>query len=209
MLATALIDELYDASDAADLGLTLDGPDATFKTWAPLAVKVELVLYSDSDAKTEIGTKPMTRGEKGVWTYSGSYDGAKYYQYRIANPSATYNVADIWHTVAGPDSVASQIASIDDESAKPDEWEALYTNPFGNSGAETKTYSDAVIYEMHIRDWSRAVVSDSTGKFLDVANSEQIISHLKDIGVTHVQILPMFDYAQTNADKNYNWGYNP
>ena len=62
---------------------------------------------------------------------------------------------------------------------------------------------------MHIRDWSRAIVSDSTGKFLEIAESAKIIGHLKDLGVTHVQILPMFDYAQVNSDSGYNWGYNP
>ncbi|MBR0100784.1 MAG: alpha-amylase, partial [Treponema sp.] len=61
---------------------------------------------------------------------------------------------------------------------------------------------------MHIRDWSRAVNSTSTGKFTELADDE-IINHLKDLGITHVQILPMFDYAQVNADENYNWGYNP
>lgn len=61
---------------------------------------------------------------------------------------------------------------------------------------------------MHIRDWSRAVNPASTGKFLEVAD-KKIISHLKELGVTHVQILPMFDYAQKNSDLSYNWGYNP
>ena len=209
MLKIALIDEIYNASDVADLGLTIDGSNAVFKTWAPLATKVMLVLYSDSGAKTEVSRHEMTRGEKGVWTYSGSYGNAKYYQYHITNNSTEFHVSDIWHTVAGPDSVASQIASISDAAAIPVDWEEDYTNPFGKNGDEAKLYSDAVIYEMHIRDWSRIENPNSTGKFLDIAKSEEIISHLTDLGVTHVQILPMFDYAQKNDDENYNWGYNP
>ena len=215
MLKIALIDEIYNASDVADLGLTINGPNAVFKTWAPLATKVMLVLYSDSGAKTEVSRHEMTRGEKGVWTYSGSYEDAKYYQYHITNNSTEFHVSDIWHTVAGPDSVASQIASISDEAAIPVDWEEDYTNPFGKNGDEAKLYSDAVIYEMHIRDWSRAFKKDSTGKFEDITTalgangSGEFAKHLKDLGVTHVQILPMFDYAQKNDDESYNWGYNP
>ena len=209
MLKIALIDEIYNASDVADLGLTIDGSNAVFKTWAPLATKVELALYSDSGAKKEVNKIEMTPGEKGVWTYSGSYGNAKYYQYHITNNSTEFHVSDIWHTVAGPDSVASQIASISDAAAVPVDWEEDYTNPFGKNGDEAKLYSDAVIYEMHIRDWSRIENPNSTGKFLDIAKSEEIISHLTDLGVTHVQILPMFDYAQKNDDESYNWGYNP
>ena len=209
MLKIALIDEIYNASDVADLGLTINGSNAVFKTWAPLATKVELALYSDSGAKKEVNKIEMTPGEKGVWTYSGSYRDAKYYQYHITNNSTEFHVSDIWHTVAGPDSVASQIASISDEAAVPVGWEEDYTNPFGKNGDEAKLYSNAVIYEMHICDWSRIENPNSTGKFLDIAKSEEIISHLTDLGVTHVQILPMFDYAQKNDDENYNWGYNP
>ena len=209
MLKIALIDEIYNASDVADLGLTIDGSNAVFKTWAPIATKVMLVLYSDSGAETEVSRHEMTRGEKGVWTYSGSYGNAKYYQYHITNNATESHVSDIWHTVAGPDSVASQIASISDAAALPVDWEKDYTNPFGKNGDEAKLYSDAMIYEMHIRDWSRVENPNSTGKFLDIAKSEEIISHLTDLGVTHVQILPMFDYAQKNDDENYNWGYNP
>ena len=209
MLKIALIDEIYNASDVADLGLTINGSNAVFKTWTPLATKVMLVLYSDSGAETEVSRHEMTRGEKGVWTYSGSYGNAKYYQYHITNNATESHVSDIWHTVAGPDSVASQIASISDEAAVPVGWEKDYTNPFGKNGDEAKLYSDAVIYEMHIRDWSRVENPNSTGKFLEIAKSKKIIDHLKDLGVTHVQILPMFDYAQKNDDESYNWGYNP
>lgn len=60
---------------------------------------------------------------------------------------------------------------------------------------------------MHIRDWSKAIGKD--GKFINLAESDKFINHLKDIGITHIQILPSFDYAQKNSDSNYNWGYNP
>ena len=206
-LSLDLIDDVYDATSITDFGVTLNNENsATFKTWAPLAKNVKLVLYSDSDAKNKVSEKDMqiAPSGNGVWIYSGSYDDAKYYQYYIENPSSANYVSDIWHTIAGPDSKTSKIAEINESSTKPAGWEEKYTNPWKGT-----SYSEAVIYEMHIRDWSRAAVTDSTGKFLDIANSTKIIDHLKDLGITHVQILPMFDYAQKNDDPNYNWGYNP
>lgn len=232
-----LIDELYGntANSVEGLGLTLAGSTATFKTWAPTAKSVNVLLYADSDAaydssKTkgydapgettkDWGTAPtgdavvkMTMDSAtGVWSVENvNVSSYKYYKYQITVEDKTYYVSDIWHTVAGPDSVASQIVSIDDDSTMPAGWESAYTNPFTST-----SYNDAVIYEMHIRDWSRAYSSDSTGKFKDITNalgsngSGEFAKHLKDLGITHVQILPMFDYAQINSDKNYNWGYNP
>ncbi|WP_288567374.1 alpha-amylase family glycosyl hydrolase [uncultured Treponema sp.] len=189
--------ELIDSAfyyDGNDLGLTLNGTSASFKCWAPTASNVRLLLFKDSAAKKICSIKQMERKEKGVWFFSGSYEGCSYYQYEISFGTEVFKVADIWHTVAAPDSVASQIAVIE---------KLEYKNPF-----KENDYSKAVIYEMHIRDWSRAVNPASTGKFLEVADPK-IISHLKELGVTHVQILPMFDYAQKNSDLSYNWGYNP
>lgn len=189
--------ELIDSAfyyDGNDLGLTLNGTSASFKCWAPTASNVRLLLFKDSAAKKICAIKQMERKEKGVWFFSGSYEGCSYYQYEISFGTEVFKVADIWHTVAAPDSVASQIAVIE---------KSEYKNPF-----KENDYSKAVIYEMHIRDWSRAVNPASTGKFLEVAD-KKIISHLKELGVTHVQILPMFDYAQKNSDLSYNWGYNP
>ncbi|MGN0729210.1 alpha-amylase family glycosyl hydrolase [Treponema sp.] len=196
------IDSLF-YYDGDDLGLTFDGNAASFKCWAPSADNVRLLLFRDSSAKNFSGARHLLREDKGVWCFKGDVGDASYYQYEISFGNEVYTTADIWHPLASPDSVASQIASIDDAAAVPSDWENSYINPFGETD-----YSKAVIYEMHVRDWSRAVSPDSTGKFLELANPE-IISHLKNLGVTHVQLLPVFDYAQKNSDSSYNWGYNP
>ena len=225
------------AAEADTLGVTVIGGKATFRTWAPVASSVEVLLYESAEkagasaagyentgaTKTDLGTPngspvPMTfDSETGIWTAADVDFGAnKYYKYKITNNGTAYYVCDIWAKAANADSYAAQITDINsDASAKPEDWETSYTNPFGNSGTEVKNYTDAVIYEMHIRDWSRAFVPDSTGKFDDITNalgadgSGEFAKHLKDLGVTHVQILPMFDYAQTAANTDYNWGYNP
>ena len=205
--------ESLETVGSVQLGLTLNGNNASFKTWAPIASNVSLLLFKDAESLSEAATDPipMEMDKFGFWTASDvPISGYKYYKYRITNNDIDKDISDIWHTVASGDSVASQIITIDDEATKPSGWEETYTNPWNGSD-----YTDAVIYEMHIRDWSRAFVKDSTGKFKDIADalgvdgSGDFAKHLKDLGITHVQILPMFDYAETNADKNYNWGYNP
>lgn len=234
-VSTALIESLYGSAASAltDLGLTLNGSTATFKTWAPTASAVSVLLYDTAanaydvlktatfdgpgstendykkDSYTPSEVEMIVDSSTGVWTASVDVSAYKYYKYKLSISGKIYYVSDIWHNVAGADSNASQIISIDDSACVPASWETSYVNPFGNSGKQTKKYNDAVIYEMHVRDWSRAVVTDSTGKFLDIANSEDIMNHLKDLGVTHVQLLPVFDYAQLNSNKKYNWGYNP
>lgn len=226
-ISSDLIDELGLKYTGDDLGVKISGNSATFKVWAPSASKVSILFY---DSVSDIGTyKALTVAAKanggtdeeelfgtpssteemtsdsltGVWSYKLSSIGSKkYYKYQIEVDGKTLYVCDINAKVCAPDSIAAQIVDINDSSATPAGW-GEYENPFTGS-----TYNDAVIYEMHIRDWSRATVKDSTGKFKDFASNE-VIAHLKDLGVTHVQILPMFDYAQVNADENYNWGYNP
>ena len=189
-----------------DLGLTLNGNIATFKTWAPVASSVSLLLYNDATDLSTPSTepKPMNRNNEGIW-YIENVDVSsyKYYKFRIVNNGESNDVCDIYAKACSPDSVAAQIVDIEtDPSTMPVSWETIYTNPWKGN-----TYSDAIIYEMHIRDWAKAIGGD--GKFIELAQSDEFINHLKDIGITHVQILPAFDYAQPNEDEKYNWGYNP
>lgn len=220
-----------------DLGVTLSGSSATFKTWAPAASNVTLLVYEDiakvgifdatSVSKKVIGSTTsatlegtpsaeydMTRGSNNVWSYTlSSVGSAKYYKYKIVNSGTTYYVSDIWAKAGTPDAIASVIADINTDTTATNvtgtldtAWgtKSAYKNPF------TGSYENAVIYEMHITDWSYA--ADSTvgnvGKYSKVASST-VIDHLKDIGVTHVQLLPVFEFAETKANTGYNWGYNP
>lgn len=196
-------------------GNDLGWHDGIAKVWAPLATKAEILIYDTieaakkdfgKDAKPSVDPIAMTSEGKGVW--SAKVDEGKYYMYQLTNSGTTYRVCDIYANAASPDSIAAKAVDI----AKKGWDETDYTNPWGNNGTEPKKYTEAVIYEMHIRDWSRAFVEGSTGKFDDITNALNngtFAKHLQDLGVTHVQILPMFDYAEKNDDANYNWGYNP
>ncbi|MDY4153395.1 MAG: hypothetical protein SOX89_07470, partial [Treponema sp.] len=211
--------EFYYAS--SDLGLSFKESSSVFKCWAPLAKSVKVLLFKDAEnlSKPAKSLKMKKDSENpGVWILEANTEGFSYYQYEIANPGKKSRVCDIWGKAASVDSQASQIVDINkDKSAIPEnlkfdtEWGTKdgYYNPFGENGKTSKSYTDAVIYEMHIRDWSRVEVSDSFGKFTQIGDGEKIISHLKDLGVTHVQILPSFEYAEKASNKMYNWGYNP
>ena len=224
------------AYDGTDLGLTLDGNKATFKTWAPVASDVKLLVYSSvndigsftADAVSAkavgsldnvelLGTPEQTfqmvkDASTNVWSYTiEDVSTYKYYKYQIVNSGTTTYVADIWGKSCSADSVASQIVDINSASeAIPTGLsygtKEAYKNPFTGDGTK------AVIYEMHITDWSYAETGDinsNVGKYLTIANGTKVIEHLKDLGVTHVQLLPVFDFAETNANTSYNWGYNP
>lgn len=212
-LKADLIEDWYGKSAVSNInnmGLTLNGSTASFKMWAPLATKVSLLLFKDAaavDSETILENSEMNSSENGFWTIDNvDVSSAKYYKYRIESGAESHDVADIWSKVGSIDSKASQIIGIDDEACVPADWESEYVNPWA-SNTESKPYSESIIYEMHIWDWSKAIGKD--GKFINLAESENFINHIKDIGITHVQILPSFDYAQVNADPEYNWGYNP
>lgn len=222
--------------NGSDLGLTLDRNKATFKTWAPVASDVKLLVYSsvsdvgnfndksvalkvvgsldDSTLKgNPVATIQMNKNsETNVWTAEiEDVSPYKYYKYQIVNAGTTYYVSDIWGKSCSGDAIASQIVDINSAT------EAIpagysygtkngYKNPFTGNG------SNAVIYEMHITDWSYAEDASETGnvgKYLTIANGTKVIEHLKELGVTHVQLLPVFEFAETNANTKYNWGYNP
>lgn len=211
-IASSLLDNEF-AYDGDDLGWH----NGIAKVWAPLATKAEILIYDTMDtAKTDFekndakpSVTPIAMKSEGNGVWSAEVAEGKYYMYQLENSGKTYRVCDIYANAASPDSVAAKAVNIADKA-----WdETVYTNPWGNNGTSQMRYTEAVIYEMHIRDWSRAFVQNSTGKFEDITNAlknnRAFAKHLKDLGITHVQILPMFDYAQKNDDEDYNWGYNP
>ena len=107
-------------------------------------------------------------------------------------------------------------AVIDLRSTDPEGW-ANDVRPL------LKDYADIIVYEMHHRDFSLDSVSGirNKGKFLALTElgtttsqgEKTGIDHLKELGVTHVHILPSYDYASVDESKpdkaQYNWGYDP
>ena len=210
--SSAFDDKYYYGGD--DLGATYTENRTQIKLWAPTANQVELRIYDsvDNDA-TPTKVIKMQRGDKGVWTsvLNGNYQGWAY-DYQLNFGDGTQTTTDDPYskavTVNGDRSVIEDVNQI-----KPTDFNRM--PDFGNA-------TNAVIYETSVRDFTKDPNSGVTdkGKFLGMVQtgthtaSGQVtgIDYLKDLGVTHVQLMPMYDFAsidETSADPSYNWGYDP
>ncbi|MCW6659293.1 type I pullulanase [Aerococcaceae bacterium NML191292] len=197
------------------LGAQYTPKGTTFVLWAPTAVQVELILYQtvafDSSIREE---RLMTRGDKGVWTATipGDLHNTAY-NYRLRFADGEQRIAnDPYAYGAVMNGMRSVV--LNPELTRPSGW-GERMDPFAEA-------TDAVIYELHIRDFSIAENSGIShkGKFLGVIEkgtqtpTGQVtgLDYLSSLGVTHVQFLPMYDYASVDEASNapqYNWGYDP
>ncbi|CCC57905.1 MULTISPECIES: type I pullulanase [Caloramator] len=205
-------DKLY-YYDGNDLGANYSKEQTLFKVWAPTASEAKLVIYSkwEDKAGQEL---PMQKGEKGVWSYTlkGDQHGT-IYTYKVKIGSKWNEAVDPYArsvTVNGDKGVV-----LDLSRTNPEKWDPNFKPPFKNA-------VDAIIYELHVRDLS--IHPDSgiknKGKFLGLAETgtkgpngtSTGLDHIKDLGVTHVQLLPIFDFAsidETSTKPQFNWGYDP
>ena len=201
-----------------DLGASYSKKATTFKLWAPLASKVKLNLYKSGTkgADDKIKTINLKKGSKGVWSkkVSGDLNGT-YYTYDVTTDGKTQkDVIDPYARTCGTNGNRGMV--IDLSSTDPTGW-STDKNP-----NEIKNYTDAVIYEMHVGDFSNDKSSGmkNKGKYLAFTESGTKNSsgqatgtdYLKDLGITHVQLQPVYDYSSVDESKNtdqYNWGYDP
>lgn len=192
-------------------------PEATkFTLWSPTADEVRLMLYEAGEGGHAYETVKMQSGEEGTWTAVVSKDLiGKFYTFNV-------KIDDKWQgDTPGINARAvgvngKRAAIIDWQSTNPDGWESDTRPPL-------KSPADMIIYEMHHRDFSVDSTSGvkNKGKYLALTehgtmNSDKLltgIDHLIELGVTHVHLLPSFDYAsvdETRLNENsYNWGYDP
>ena len=199
-----------------DLGLTLRDGRADFRLWAPSAKAVKLNLYDQGRYGAPYRTIEMTPSEAGTWTASVTpAPMGKFYTFQV-------NVDGKW--LAETPGIYNRAAGVNGMRAAVVDLAA--TNPQGwadDRGPALKNINDAVLYEMHHRDFSIHPSSGiaNKGKFLAMVENGTVnpegdatgIDHLKELGVTHVHILPSYDYNsvdEANLPANqYNWGYDP
>lgn len=197
-----------------DLGNVYTPQFTKFRVWAPTASEAKLVTYEKWNDK--IGTEiNMKQDEKGTWKaeLKGNKKGL-YYTYKV-------KIGDKWTEAVDPYARAASVngdkgAVVDLEETNPKKWKA-------NKKPKFKNPEDAIIYELHVRDLSIQPESGikQKGKYLGVSEKgtkgpegvKTGLDHIKDLGVTHVQLLPIFDYASVNEENlnepQYNWGYDP
>ena len=216
----------------SDLGLTYHTTGSTFKLWAPTASAVSVAIYDEAGqynaaGKVEDhtgGTETMlSRSEQGVW--SGTVNGdlaGQYYMYHVqfADGSSHY-VVDPYARAVAANGARTAIVSLE------------ATDPTGWSNDQKPAFmqpTDAIIYELHIRDFSisedSGVSEASRGKYAAFTESGLVdefghslgIDHLVELGITHLHLLPAYDYQTVNeltvndpasTNPKFNWGYDP
>ena len=189
-----------------------------FSLWSPNADSVQLSLYESAESSAPLCTRWLKRQKDGSWQASVKGDlRGKFYAFRVWDPLLQYEQEEspgIFATAVGVNGRRGAI--IDMRSTDPEGWSS-------DCRPAMDRVADAVVYELHHRDYSIHPSSgvEHKGKFLALTEHGTLspeglatgIDHLKQLGVTHVQILPSYDYGSIDetrlADNRYNWGYDP
>ncbi|MTH55626.1 type I pullulanase [Bacillus mangrovi] len=206
VIRTPGFDELY--SYDGNLGPSYREQEITLEVWVPTALNVSVVLKDPAGNEQVL---PMVKRERGVWEIcTGREQYGKFYRYRAL-------INGVWREAVDP-----YVQAV----SKNGEWGVL----LDPSDAKEEKISvpslaqptDAIIYEVHVRDFSIHPNSGMTAKGAYKAFTENDtstdkgfstgMSYLKGLGITHVELLPVYDYegvAEGEEDGGYNWGYNP
>ena len=208
--------ELYPVRSGSLTEMEYTPQTTRFSLWAPTADEVRLMLYEEGQGGHAYRTVSMEAGEEGVWHAIVDEDlMGRFYTFNV-------KIGDRWlGDTPGINARAvgvngKRAAIIDLRATDPEGWADDRRPPL-------KSAADVVVYEMHHRDFSVSPASgiEHKGKFLALTEAgtrspEGLatgIDHLKELGVTHVHLLPSYDYAsidETRLDENrYNWGYDP
>ena len=222
---TAIPTEIFDSEsfianytyDGDDLGSTIiskNGKQQTvFKVWAPTASSVVLNLYKAGDGGEAYAQLPMEKQAKGVWSLTCPCGHGTYYTYSVTTAAGTQEAVDPYAKATGVNGNRAMVIDLDS------------TDPAGfdkDGYVSLTSYSDAVIWEIHVRDFSNMIESSKyKGKYLaftekGLKNSSGLsvgTDYLKELGITHVHLQPVYDYAtvdETRLDEpQFNWGYDP
>jgi len=204
----------YPAYTGHDLGVTWSPLKTVFKVWAPKASDVKLRLYAAGDGGAPLRTVNLQKGTNGTWAVTLKGDQKnKYYTFQVMQDGQwLLECPDIYAKAVGVNGHRGMVADM--HATDPANWQNDKKPAF-------KNMTDAIIYELHIRDISIDPNSGvkHKGKFLGLAESgtkspggeKTGLDHIKELGVTHVHLLPSFDFNSIDETKTgqYNWGYDP
>jgi pullulanase len=197
-----------------DLGVFWSPEKTVVKIWAPTARIVEFRLYKDGKSGETFHKTQLFSNGDGTWEtiLTGDYEG-KFYTFRINDGEWLEETPDIHARCVGVNGLRGMV--FNPAKTDPEGWEY-------DKKPELKNFTDAVICEIHVRDFSISDTSgiQNKGKFLgftetDTHSPEGLstgLSHLKELGVTHIHLLPVSDFFTVDEEKpleKYNWGYDP
>ena len=193
---------LYGDTNAV-LGATYTPQATTFRVFAPTARAVQVIVYDEATGGKGRAAYPMQSTAKGIWECAvpGDLKG-KYYVYSLDGPDLLPDreVVDIYAVNTIHNTTRARITDL--AATNPTGWQTAKNGPALQSPV------DMVVYEMHVRDFTIATNSPASpehrGKYLGFAEAAD---YLKELGVTHVQLMPLQDFENDEAGTNYNWGY--
>ena len=199
-----------------DLGARLTEAGTEFRLWAPTAETVQLRLFRSGHEREAFETLALDRGEKGVW-FAGinqRLDGV-YYDYLVTAAGNTRRTADPYARACGLNGQRSMV--VDLAATDPEGWQ--------EDKAPARQLED-IVYEVHVREFSWAqsggfpehwrgkykafCCADTT--LFDRGIQPTGLAYLRQLGVTHVQLMPVYDYGsvdEAHPDDSFNWGYDP
>ena len=196
------------------LGAIYSKEETIFRVWSPLARSVKLNLYSKCISNSKKAEYDMKLMEGGVWECTVEGDNKNvFYTYSLDTDGLLEETIDIYAKTSGVNGKMGMVFDWDD--ATP---EGFYTHDVSH----IKPKDQAIIYELHVRDFS----SDNNASFIfkkkfkaftedNVKNQNGDViglDYIKSLGVTHIHLLPVFDFGSVDeaaAEPSYNWGYDP
>ena len=208
--------------NGTDLGANYTPAATTFKLWAPTAAAVTVELFATgTDAEPNahhLGAHHLQWERDGVWslTLSGDWK-ITYYLYHLQfHDGRTADAVDPYARTAGANGQRAMVLDLD--AAAPEGW-AEDKRPVIPPHARS-------VWEVHVADFSAdehsGVPAEYRGKFMGFVPGDTTLdgdgvhptclNYLKDLGVSHVQLQPIFDYEtvdESRPDGGYNWGYDP
>ncbi len=197
-----------------DLGVSYSKEKTNIRVWAPTAKEVELRIYKHSTEGEAIRIDQFIKFEYGTWIIAikGDLKGF-YYTIRVNDGEWLNETPGVDARAVGTNGHRGLI--FDPEETNPEGW-------LEDKRVRCSNPVDAIIYEVHVRDFSVSPSSGITNKGKYLAFTEQGtlspqglvtgIDHLKELGITHVHLLPVNDFSTVDEnapDESYNWGYDP
>ena len=202
--------------DGNDLGVECNEDKTTFRLWSPEAEGVILNLYHAGNGEKAYRQIPMEAREKGVWSWETDEElHGVYYDYLITRDGEKVLTADPYAKACGVNGLRSMAVNL--KKTDPEGWEKDQSPEEGE---------ERIVYELHVKEFSW----DKSGGFPEeyrgkykaftckhtTLNNDGIhptgLDYLKELGVTHIQIMPMYDYGSVDEDGDgteFNWGYDP
>jgi len=206
----------YPVYEGNDLGFTYSPEQTQFKLWSPVASAAKLHLYEKGDGDNKIKSVDLKRGENGVWSANVKGDQKnKYYTFQVEqNGQWLQEKPDLYAQAVGVNGQRAMVVELSETN--PEGWET-------DTKPALENFTDIILYELQIRDMSIHESSGITnkGKYLGLIETgtknpsglSTGLDHIKDLGVTHVHLLPTFDNRSIDETRldvpQYNWGYDP